>query len=157
MVSFLDSDVGFIEALTPDDNSWEGLLNREMAKSYEIPLEHFPIEPAVVSALAWSAAVGLTPDEEAIRQILLSDAPACWGTLTGFWTAVADWCARTSLSLEPVEPLLTIQSEQLKVLLWTGNRTLSTGEQLGLAQDAPLRESQRSVHAQLRPHRGGTA
>jgi hypothetical protein len=36
--------------------------------------------------------------------------------------------------LEPVEPLLTIQNEQLKVLLWTGNRTLSTGEKLGLAQ-----------------------
>ncbi len=49
MVSFLDSDVGFIEALTPDGNSWEGLLNRETAKSYEIPLEHFPIEPAVAA------------------------------------------------------------------------------------------------------------
>ncbi|TXS54719.1 hypothetical protein EAO69_43620 [Streptomyces sp. me109] len=70
MVSFLDSDVGFIEALTPEGNSWEGLLNREMAKSYEIPLEHFPIEPAVAGALAWSAAAGLTPDEEAIRQTL---------------------------------------------------------------------------------------
>ncbi|MGW1531588.1 hypothetical protein [Streptomyces aureus] len=58
----------------------------------------------------------------------------CWSTLTDYWTAVADWCARTGLPLEPVEPLLTIQNEQLKVLLWTGNRTLSTGEKLGLAQ-----------------------
>ncbi|MFI9116988.1 hypothetical protein [Streptomyces venezuelae] len=74
MVSFLDSDVGFIEALTPDGNSWEGLLNREMAKSYEIPLEHFPIEPAIAGALAWSTAAGLTPDEQAIRQTLTGSA-----------------------------------------------------------------------------------
>ncbi|MEU1077120.1 hypothetical protein ABZ404_31445 [Streptomyces sp. NPDC005878] len=75
MVSFLDSDVGFVEALTPDGSSWEGLLNRETAKSYEIPLEHFPIEPAVAGALAWSAAAGLTPDEETIRQTLTGSAP----------------------------------------------------------------------------------
>ncbi|MFF7361919.1 hypothetical protein [Streptomyces sp. NPDC008125] len=74
MVSFLDSDVGFVEAVTPDGSSWEGILNREMAKSYEIPLEHFPVEPAVAGALAWSAAAGLTPDEEAIRQTLTGSA-----------------------------------------------------------------------------------
>lgn len=74
MVSFFDSDVGFIEALTPDGNSWEGLLNRDMAESYEIPLEHFPIEPAVAGALAWSATAGLTPDEEAVRQTLTGSA-----------------------------------------------------------------------------------
>lgn len=74
MVSFHDSDVGFIEGLTPDGNSWEGLLNREVAESYEVPLEHFPIEPAVAGALAWSAAAGLTPDEEAIRQTLTGSA-----------------------------------------------------------------------------------
>ncbi|MFE6165852.1 hypothetical protein ACFQ7F_43940 [Streptomyces sp. NPDC056486] len=74
MVSFLDSDVGFIEALTPDGDSWEGLLNRELAESYEIPLEHFPIEPAVAGALAWSAAAGLTPHEEAVRQTLTGSA-----------------------------------------------------------------------------------
>ncbi|MFE7031434.1 hypothetical protein ACFU9Y_14085 [Streptomyces sp. NPDC057621] len=70
MVSFHDSDVGFVEGLTPDGNSWEGLLNREMAESYEIPLEHFPLEPAVAGALAWSAAAGLTSDEEAVRRTL---------------------------------------------------------------------------------------
>jgi hypothetical protein len=73
-----------------------------------------------------------SPDE--VYALLGPRGAACWGTLTGFWTAVADWCARTGLPLEPVEPLLTIQNEQLKVLLWTGNRTLSTGEKLGLAQ-----------------------
>lgn len=74
MVSFHDSDVGFVEAATPDGSTWEALLNREMAESYEIPLEHFPIEPAVVGALAWSAAAGLTPDEEAIRRTLTGSA-----------------------------------------------------------------------------------
>ncbi|WP_159074249.1 hypothetical protein [Streptomyces dioscori] len=74
MVSFLDSDVGFIEALTPDGNSWEGLLNREIAESYEIPLEQFPLEPAVAGALAWSAAAGLTPDEKAVRRTLTTSA-----------------------------------------------------------------------------------
>ncbi|MET9591991.1 hypothetical protein ABZY45_13625 [Streptomyces sp. NPDC006516] len=71
-MSFLDSDVGFVEAGTPDGSSWEGLLNREMAKSYEIPLEHFPMEPAVAGALAWSAAAGLTPDEEASSALLVA-------------------------------------------------------------------------------------
>jgi hypothetical protein len=73
-----------------------------------------------------------SPDE--VYTLLGTRSAVCWDTLTGFWAAVADWCARTGLSLEPVEPLLTIQNEQLKVLLWTGNRTLSTGEKLGLAQ-----------------------
>lgn len=74
MMSFHDSDVGFLEAVTPDGSSWEGLLNREMAESYEIPLEHFPVESAVAGALAWSAAAGLTPDEEAVRQALTGSA-----------------------------------------------------------------------------------
>lgn len=33
-----------------------------------------PIEPAVAGALAWSAAAGLAPDEEAIRQTLTGSA-----------------------------------------------------------------------------------
>lgn len=74
MVSFLDSDVGFVEAVTPDGSSWEGLLNPDLAESYEIPLEHFPVEPAVAGALAWSAAAGLTPDEAAIRNTLTGSA-----------------------------------------------------------------------------------
>ncbi|MFJ4849348.1 hypothetical protein [Streptomyces sp. NPDC088733] len=74
MVSFLDSDVGFVEALTPDGSRWQGLLNREMAESYEIPLDRFPVERAVAGALAWSAAAGLTPDEEAIRHALTGSA-----------------------------------------------------------------------------------
>lgn len=73
-----------------------------------------------------------SPDE--IRALLGPRSTVCWDTLTTFWTAVADWCALTNLSLEPAAPLLTIENEQLKTLLWTANRTLSTGEKLGLAQ-----------------------
>ncbi|MFJ5219250.1 hypothetical protein ACIP98_31620 [Streptomyces sp. NPDC088354] len=88
MVSFLDSDVGFIEALTPDGNSWNGLLNRDMAKGYEIPLEHFPIEPAVAGALSWSAAAGLTPDEEAVRQTLTGSALFAEELSSALWVAL---------------------------------------------------------------------
>ncbi|WP_438318288.1 hypothetical protein ACSHWO_33715 [Streptomyces sp. HUAS TT3] len=52
----------------------KGLLNRQMADRYEIPLGKFPVEPAVAGALAWSAAAGLTPDEEAVRRTLTGSA-----------------------------------------------------------------------------------
>ncbi|MER5892238.1 hypothetical protein [Streptomyces sp. NPDC001876] len=74
MVSFLDSDVGFVEAVTPDGTAWTGLLNRGMAESYDIPLEDFPVETAVAGALAWSAAAGLTSEAEAVRQALTGSA-----------------------------------------------------------------------------------
>ncbi|MFD9498784.1 hypothetical protein [Streptomyces sp. NPDC060035] len=74
MVSFLDSDVGFIEAMTPDGGAWKGLLNRDTAESYEIPLDDFPVEPAVAGALAWSATAGLTSEAEVVRQALTGSA-----------------------------------------------------------------------------------
>ncbi|TJZ51900.1 hypothetical protein FCH28_18740 [Streptomyces piniterrae] len=74
MVSFLDSDVGFAEAGAPGGGAWEGLLNREMAESYEIPLEQFPVETAVAGALAWSAAAGLTADEALLRRAFTGSA-----------------------------------------------------------------------------------
>ncbi|MFP3991555.1 hypothetical protein U9R90_29630 [Streptomyces sp. E11-3] len=75
MVSYLDSDVGFVEAVMPGGSgSWSGLLNREVAEGYEIPLEEFPVEPAVTGALAWSAAAGLAPDEALIRRALTGSA-----------------------------------------------------------------------------------
>lgn len=74
LVSFLDSDVGFIGAVTPDGGAWEGLLNRGMAESYDIPLDDFPVEPAVAGALAWSVAAGLTSDAEVVRQALTGSA-----------------------------------------------------------------------------------
>ncbi|MFD8416506.1 hypothetical protein ACFV2Q_32980 [Streptomyces sp. NPDC059650] len=74
MVCFLDSDLGVVEALTPDGTGWKGLLNRQMADGYEIPLGKFPVEPAVAGALGGSAAAGLTPDEEAVRRTLTGSA-----------------------------------------------------------------------------------
>ncbi|MFD6276499.1 hypothetical protein ACFWFI_13145 [Streptomyces sp. NPDC060209] len=74
LVAFLDSDVGFVEAATPDGASWEGLLNRGKAEDYEIPLEQFPVESAVKGALTWSAAAGLTADEALVRKALTGSA-----------------------------------------------------------------------------------
>ncbi|WP_327293027.1 hypothetical protein [Streptomyces sp. NBC_01198] len=74
MVSFLDSDVGFVEAVTPGGSKWRGLLNRDMAESYEVPLEQFPVEAGVAGALAWSAAAGLTGDEGLVRRALTGSA-----------------------------------------------------------------------------------
>ncbi|MFF7333454.1 hypothetical protein [Streptomyces sp. NPDC008150] len=74
VVSFFDSDVGFVRALAPDGTGWKGLLNRETAEGYEIPLERFPVEPAVTGALAWAVAAGVTPDEEAVRETFVASA-----------------------------------------------------------------------------------
>ncbi|MFI6123614.1 hypothetical protein ACIBCU_28235 [Streptomyces sp. NPDC051064] len=74
LVSFLDSDVGFVEAVTPGGGTWEALLNRAVADDYGIPLDRFPVEPAVKEALAWAAAAGLTPDEDLLRQALTGSA-----------------------------------------------------------------------------------
>ncbi|MFC9327353.1 hypothetical protein [Kitasatospora sp. NPDC057015] len=57
----------------------------------------------------------------------------CWDSLAGFWSAVAEWRARTGVPLEPVAPLLGIENEELRTLLWTMNRTVSAGAKLGLA------------------------
>jgi hypothetical protein len=70
MVSFMDGDVGLVKGVTPEGHGWEGLLDRETAESYEIPLEEFPVERAVEGALAWSAAAGLTADAAVVEQAL---------------------------------------------------------------------------------------
>lgn len=46
---------------------------------------------------------------------------------------MANWRAGSGVPLQPVAPLLGIKNEQLRVLLLTSNRTLPTGEKLGLA------------------------
>ncbi|MFJ8989080.1 hypothetical protein ACIRQH_01655 [Streptomyces sp. NPDC102279] len=73
-----------------------------------------------------------SPDE--IHGLLGPRAAVCWDGLTGFWSAVAGWCALTGLQLESSAPLLTVENEELRMLLLTANRTLATGEKLGLAQ-----------------------
>lgn len=57
----------------------------------------------------------------------------CWTTLADFWASVAAWCAETGIDVESNERLLNVENEQLRALLWTSNRTLPTGEKLGLA------------------------
>ncbi|MQS15859.1 hypothetical protein F7Q99_27245 [Streptomyces kaniharaensis] len=70
---------------------------------------------------------------EEIRLLLGPRSAICWDTVTGFWAAVADWRVHTGVPLKPAAPLLGAQNEHLRMLLWTANRTLSTGEKLGIA------------------------
>ncbi|MBO1413984.1 hypothetical protein [Streptomyces sp. FH025] len=72
-----------------------------------------------------------SPDE--IRLLLGPRSAICWDTVAGFWGAVADWRVGTGAPLEPAATLLGVENENLRMLLWTANRTLSTGEKLGIA------------------------
>ncbi|MFJ9953359.1 hypothetical protein [Kitasatospora sp. NPDC091207] len=72
-----------------------------------------------------------SPDE--MRLLLGPRSMICWDTVTGFWAAVADWRVGTGAPLESAAALLGVQDESLRMLLWTTNRTLSTGEKLGIA------------------------
>ncbi|MFF1792443.1 hypothetical protein ACFVX9_39015 [Kitasatospora sp. NPDC058243] len=72
-----------------------------------------------------------SPDE--MRLLLGPRSAICWDTVAGFWTAVADWRVGIGAPLEPAATLLDVQNENLRMLLWTANRTLSTGEKLGIA------------------------
>ncbi|MEU9083142.1 hypothetical protein [Streptomyces sp. NPDC048357] len=69
-VSYLDSDVGFVEAATFAGGRWKALLNRDTAEDYEIPVDRFPVEAALAGALDWAAAAGLTADPDGIRAAL---------------------------------------------------------------------------------------
>ncbi|MFJ7592070.1 hypothetical protein ACIQZO_32855 [Streptomyces sp. NPDC097617] len=69
-VAYLDSDVGFVEAATFAGGHWRALLNRKTAVGYDIPLDRFPVEPALVGALDWSQAGGLTAEPDGIRAAL---------------------------------------------------------------------------------------
>jgi len=72
-----------------------------------------------------------TPEQ--VTALLGPNSLVCWTTLTQFWTAVAAWCGQAAVPLESNDRLLTVENEQLRSLLWTSNRTLPTGEKLGLA------------------------
>ncbi|MFG2485922.1 hypothetical protein ACGFSI_24585 [Streptomyces virginiae] len=69
-VAYLDSDVGFVEAATFAGGRWKALLNRDTAEDYAIPVDRFPVDAALVGALDWAAAGGLTADPEAVRAVL---------------------------------------------------------------------------------------
>jgi hypothetical protein len=57
----------------------------------------------------------------------------CWTALTDFWAAVERWCVDNRLPLKSSEEILAVENVRLQALLWTGNRTLSAGAKLGLA------------------------
>ncbi|MFB6615300.1 hypothetical protein ACFCV9_13975 [Streptomyces sp. NPDC056367] len=72
-VAYLDSDVGFVEAVTPLGSRWKALLNRKRAEGYGMPLDRYPVDPAVAGALAWAAAAGLTADAAGVRAALTGE------------------------------------------------------------------------------------
>ncbi|MFD5466372.1 hypothetical protein ACFWIQ_26600 [Kitasatospora sp. NPDC127059] len=70
---------------------------------------------------------------DGMRPMLGPRSAVCWDTVTDFWSAVADWRAGTGVPLESSDRILGVENEQLRMLLWTTNRTLAGGEKLGLA------------------------
>ncbi|HEX6356625.1 hypothetical protein [Actinophytocola sp.] len=70
---------------------------------------------------------------EDVERLLGPRSAVGWKTLAEFWAAVAAWCADNRPPLESSEEILSVRNEQLRAMLWTGNRTLPTGAKLGLA------------------------
>ncbi|MFD4908252.1 hypothetical protein [Kitasatospora purpeofusca] len=70
---------------------------------------------------------------EEIRTLLGPRSAIYWDTLTGFWSDVADWRRHNGAPMESSAPILAVENEELRLLLWTSNRTLPTGEKLGIA------------------------
>jgi len=71
---------------------------------------------------------------EEVAALLGPRCRVCWRTLNDFWAAVAAWCVEALPPLESSEQILSVQNEELRALLWTGNRTLPDGTKLGLAE-----------------------
>ncbi|MFB7907832.1 hypothetical protein ACFC1T_15480 [Kitasatospora sp. NPDC056076] len=67
------------------------------------------------------------------RLLLGPRAAVCWDTVAAFWAEVAEWRAANGKPLEPSAAMLGTENEQLRLLLWTSNRTLPGGEKLGIA------------------------
>ncbi|WP_043478501.1 hypothetical protein [Kitasatospora sp. MBT66] len=70
---------------------------------------------------------------EDIRPLLGPRSAICWDTLNGFWNDVAEWRLQNGVPMESSAPILAVEDEELRLLLWTSNRTLPTGERLGIA------------------------
>lgn len=73
------------------------------------------------------------PAEEVVRS-LGPRCTTCWTTLADFWAAVERWCGDNDLPLKPSAEILGVGNTRLQALLWTGNRTLPSGDRLGLAE-----------------------
>lgn len=62
--------------------------------------------------------------------------PRCteyWNVVAVFWEAVAEWRAASPAPMKSAEEILAVQNEQLRLLLWTGNRSLPAGTCVGVA------------------------
>ncbi|MFB7381190.1 hypothetical protein ACFC6U_10345 [Kitasatospora purpeofusca] len=70
---------------------------------------------------------------EDIRPLLGPRSAICWDTLNGFWNDVAEWRLHNGVPMESSAPILAVENEELRLLLLTSNRTLPTGEKLGIA------------------------
>ncbi|MFD1050381.1 hypothetical protein ACFQ1S_35070, partial [Kibdelosporangium lantanae] len=73
------------------------------------------------------------PAEEVVRS-LGPRSTTCWTTLADFWAAVERWCVDNDLPLKSSAEILGVENTRLRALLWTGNRSLPSGDKLGLAE-----------------------
>jgi hypothetical protein len=70
---------------------------------------------------------------EEVVPLLGPRAAVCWTTVGDFWERVRVWSLANLPPLEPIAPILAVQNEDLRTMLWTSNRSLPDGEKLGLA------------------------
>lgn len=74
----------------------------------------------------------LLPEE--VEALLGPRSTACWAMIAAFWSAVADWARENLPPLKSSEAIRAVENARLRQLVWTSNRTLPAGEQLGLAE-----------------------
>jgi hypothetical protein len=78
---------------------------------------------------------------EQVLALLGPRCTVCWNTVADFWQRVAAWCASEAVELEPSATILSVENEELQILLWTSNRTLPAGHKLGLAHAVSTRKA----------------
>lgn len=75
---------------------------------------------------------GIVPARDA-EAALGPRSAVCWRALADFWAEVAAWCADSGRPPKAADELLRIEHPQLRLLLWTSNRSLADGRRIGLA------------------------
>jgi hypothetical protein len=68
-----------------------------------------------------------------IEALLGSRCAVLWRSIDAFWARAARWCEQNGVPLKSSQELLSVQNEQLRGILWPGNRTLPGGSCIGLA------------------------
>jgi len=74
----------------------------------------------------------LLPEE--IESQLGERSLVCWHMISTFWEAVADWSREALPPLESNAAIRGIQNDQLRAILWTTDRSLPTGQKIGLPE-----------------------